>query len=184
MRLESWSSPRRRCQIAAVIAAVGLAGCSDTIDRPASVPRSDAEFLDKMVPHHEDAVVMVDEVLARGEDDEVRRIAERMKQDQLAEVEGMRALREELTGSSAPARKTAKDPHAKDDLTAMRELSGEALDQRFLRDMIAHHAEGVMTAHEARSALESEKTREMADKAFSKQTREMNEMLEMLEDSP
>ena len=61
----------------------------------------DREFIDMMIPHHEDAVVMAKEELEKGENDELRKLAEEIISAQNREIEQMRTWREEWYGSSA-----------------------------------------------------------------------------------
>jgi len=173
-------SAPRRARLLGLVAALGLATACDGVGRDrAAVPRNDVEFIDDMIPHHEGAVVMADEVLARGDSSDVRRIAEKIKEDELAEIEHMRSLRAELGESAEPKRK-AQDAQMKADISGLHSLYGEQLDDQFLRDMIAHHAQGVAMIHRARPNLESEKTRETADTSFVQQTREMHELVDLL----
>ena len=179
MLSQARSAPRR-ARLLGLVAALGLAiGCEGVGRDRAPVPRNDVEFIDDMIPHHEGAVVMVDEVLARGDSNDVRRIAEKIKENELAEIEHMRSLRAELGESEEPKRK-AQDPQMKADMSDLHSLYGEPLDDQFLRDMIAHHAQGVTMIHRARPNLQSEKTRETADTSFVQKTREMYELVELL----
>ena len=60
----------------------------------------DREFIDMMIPHHEDAVVMAKAELDKGENDTLRKLAEDIISAQNREIEQMRKWREQWYGSS------------------------------------------------------------------------------------
>ena len=59
----------------------------------------DREFIDMMIPHHEDAVTMANEELEKGENDTLLKLAEDIISAQNREIEQMRKWREEWYGS-------------------------------------------------------------------------------------
>lgn len=142
-------------------------------------PADDVGFVDFFVPHHMAAITMADEVLARGLDARVSAMAREMRDAQTREIERMKAARVELTGSptSPPP---PSDAHMEADLMLMRSLSGAALDQQFLDDMIPHHAAGLPVAHRALSSLGRPDMQELARIIAREQAREIGEMKELL----
>lgn len=121
---------------------------------------------------------MSDEVIARGADREVREMAEQIKLVQQREIDELLSLRAEL--SPGFGRPTVIDPHGESDLAAMAAASGPTLDALFLEHMIPHHAGAVSLAHRALPNLTVPALRELAETTFVQQTREMNELLDML----
>lgn len=63
----------------------------------------DQAFIDMMVPHHRDAILMAREVLAKGENADVRKLAEAIITAQATEIEEMNDFREETYGAPSPA---------------------------------------------------------------------------------
>ena len=159
-----------------------VAGCSDSDDadsvEPPPIPASDVDFIDNLVPHHEQAREMSDLVIARGSDPEVRAMAERMRGDQMAEIAELTAIRAEI-GPDFQLR-VMTDPHAEADMNSLASASGSAADVLFLQNMIPHHAGAVSLAHRAMDNLTVPALEEIARMTIVKQTREMNEMLDML----
>ena len=92
----------------------------------------------------------------------------------------MLAVRLEVAGSSAvPA--PPHDAVMMAEMEQMKQLSGAAFDQRFLEEMIPHHAAGIPTAHRAHPHLESPVLEKLAADIFNAQAREVGEMEAMLE---
>lgn len=63
----------------------------------------DQAFIDEMIPHHQAAIVMAREVLARGTDPEVARIASAVITAQSKEIQQMNTWRRAWYGSESPA---------------------------------------------------------------------------------
>ena len=147
--------------------------------QPPSIPANDVDYIDQLVPHHESAIAMADEVIARGSDPEVRAMAEDMKATQQEEIATLTRARAQLTGREAVD--PVMDPHSDIDMAELAEMSGPELDRAFLRNMIPHHAGAVVLSHRAMPSLERDDTRELAEMTVVMQTREMNAMLDMLE---
>lgn len=130
-------------------------------------------------PHHAAAIDMADEVIARGADADVKMMAQQMRDAQNEEIAMMQAARQDLTGRNAGD--PVEDPHSDQDMAEMAELSGMELDRAFLVHMIPHHADAVSISHRALRNLERDDMRELAEMTITAQTREMNEMLDMLQ---
>jgi uncharacterized protein (DUF305 family) len=178
-----------RAPLLACIAACSLtfvSACDDDDDPAAGDDRSlvgdrrvpltpdDELFVDFFIPHHEDAVMMAQMVVERGEREDVKQMARMIIQVQTAELERMRAVRNELTGSEeAPA---VNDPHMDADMERMRSMSGAELDEMFMEEMIAHHGAALPTAKRARTSVSREDLREMAEKMFEAQAKEIAEL--------
>lgn len=167
------------------VAVAASAGCQNgsksdlgSCEIPA-IPANDVEFIDQLAPHHAAMIDMADEVIARGADADVKTMAQQMKDAQNEEIAKMEVARQELTGRSVGD--PIEDPHSDQDMAEMAELSGIELDRAFLVHMIPHHADAVAVAHRALRNLERADMRELAEMTVVAQTREMNEMLDMLE---
>lgn len=142
-------------------------------------PADDVALIDFFVPHHQRAIDTATMVIARGARADVKALAQSIKDAQTAEIATMRAARQALTGQAdSPA--PPPDPHMDTDMAAMMALSGQALDTRFLTEMIPHHAAGLPPAHRGRPNLQRADMRQLALDIFSAQARAIGEMHTML----
>lgn len=142
-------------------------------------PADDIEFVDFFITHHEMAIMMAQQVVARGEDPEVRSMAEAVIESQTTETEQMRSIRATLAGSAEPPA-APPDPIAEPEMAEMMETSGSDLDRMFLVEMIPHHAAGLPTAHRAKPHVQNETLRAMADDIYQTQAEEIGSMRERL----
>ena len=138
-------------------------------------PLNDVVFVDFFIRHHRDAIMMAEMVLAKGSRPDVREMAKRVRDVQSAEVETMRRARSELTGRADPD-ETVRDPHMELDMATMNRLTGGPLDERFLKDMTAHHAGGLTVSHRAIPFLTRDDLRDLARQMSSDQATEVGEM--------
>lgn len=161
-----------------------LAACNDNSTdgvesvSPPPIPASDRDYIDNLVPHHEMAIQMADAELANGTDPNVKAMAQRMKDMQQEEITMLRTIRERVVGSDTIA--AMRDPHGDADIAELQATTGSAADVMFLDNMIPHHAGAVSLSHRALDNLSDPELIDMANKTIVMQTREMNEMLDML----
>lgn len=159
----------------------GTAGPPDVArpdPRTPYTPLGDVAFIDFFKPHHRMAIDMAEMVLERGENPEVRRLAERVRDAQSREVDLMRVAREELTGEGEYP--PLEDPTGEADMARIASLSGAALDRAFLVHMIPHHGGGLAPAHRAEAHLRRADLRELARSIFSAQAEEVGAMHALL----
>lgn len=98
---------------------------------------NEADYLVAMIPHHEEAIVAA-EALARSDRPKMRELGKAIVASQTAQIEQMRTHLAEWY----PDADTSSDyePMMRD----LSGLSGDALDEAFLIDMIPHHMVAVM----------------------------------------
>ena len=65
--------------------------------------RVDRHFIEMMIPHHQDAIVMADLALSRGRRSEVKELAASIKQEQTREIQQMRTWYKQWYGTAVPA---------------------------------------------------------------------------------
>lgn len=98
---------------------------------------NEADYLVAMIPHHEEAILAAEE-LARSDRADMRELGAAVVASQSAQIEQMRAY---LAGWYPDTDTTSDYEPMMRDLTG---LSGDALDEAFLQDMIPHHMIAVM----------------------------------------
>lgn len=132
----------------------------------------DVRFIDFTVPHHEDAMMMADQVIERGVTPAVVEFARSMREMQTKEVEELKAIRKELTGT-AHVPPPPPDPHMDRDMSQLMQLSGVELEQTFLKEMIPHHSGIIEVSHRSMKTLQHPELRDMAKDMFEMQSKEI-----------
>lgn len=142
-------------------------------------PDGDVTFIDFFVPHHRAAIAMAEEEIARGSDTAIVDMATMARDTQTDEVSIMTAARTALTGSAEPT-PPPDDPHMTSDMAAMKDVSGAALDQMFLTEMIPHHGAALPPSHRANPHVKRADLRSLADKMYTEQGKEIGVMAALL----
>ena len=103
---------------------------------------SDAMFLQMMIPHHEQAIVMSDLALSTSKDAEVLKLAKQIKDAQAPEIIKMQGWLADAELSEDPGHSMGNGMGgmlSDSDLSALKASTGKAFDKLFLEGMIAHH---------------------------------------------
>jgi uncharacterized protein (DUF305 family) len=103
---------------------------------------SDAMFLQMMIPHHEQAVVMSDLALSTSKDAEVLKLAKQIKDAQAPEIIKMQGWLADAGLSQDPGHPMGDGMGgmlSDSELSALKGSTGKAFDKLFLAGMIAHH---------------------------------------------
>ena len=103
---------------------------------------SDAMFLQMMIPHHEQAVVMSDLALSISKDAEVLKLAKQIKDAQAPEIIKMQGWLADAGLTEDPGHSMGDGMGgmlSDSDLSALKGSTGKAFDKLFLAGMIAHH---------------------------------------------
>lgn len=165
--------------ISSSLIAFGACSSNNKSDPPEApdVPQDDVALIDGMVAHHQRAIAMANEEIARGGSQDVKDMASQMIAKQQQESDMLLQIRKEVAGSSAIAR--VADPHSDLDMSDLQSLSGTDLDVAFLANMIPHHASAIVMAHRALPNLDRADLVDFAHSTIDDQTKEMGNMLEM-----
>jgi uncharacterized protein (DUF305 family) len=155
---------------------MGNMGNMNGMDHSMMMVNSEREFVTGMIPHHQEAVDTAQEVLARGGSTaEIRTLATEIIAAQETEIAMLMQWHLAWYGEAYVA-DSSYQPMMRD----LSQLSGAALDQRFLEDMIPHHMGAIMMAQSVRPYITQPEITDMADAIMTTQTAEIEVMQELL----
>lgn len=176
----------------AAVSILVLAGCQGGTPPPENAPPRptaataaatapepapyDAQFIDRMIPHHEMAVTMAKEALEKAERAELRQLAQAIIDAQEAEIRQMRDWRAAWYPSLPPTGAGASAPMAA--MGGESASSAGSFDRRFIDEMIPHHETAVTMATEAQERASHEELRQAAAKMTQSQSDEIRRLRE------
>ena len=147
----------------------GMAGMEGMT--PAQDP--DHEFLRMMVNHHAGLVALAAEAVTRASDDSVRTAANMLQQKQQAEQDSMSAMIQRMYNEQPHVMPMPKNMAQVDSL---KQTTGTAADQYFLRTVIAHHQEGIPMIDQFLPRSTKPEVRQMAEMMKADQQAEITEL--------
>jgi uncharacterized protein (DUF305 family) len=141
---------------------------------------SDERFIGMMAAHHQTAIEMAQVAQQEAQLPEARRIADNVVSTQQAEIDELRAIKEEAFGSSkVPLMMSSEEPS----MYAMEmpdQLVGqEPFDRAFIDSMIPHHASAIEMASLANMRIDNPEIKRFARGITDAQSREIGEMIEL-----
>ncbi|NQV97200.1 MAG: DUF305 domain-containing protein [Acidimicrobiaceae bacterium] len=188
-----------------LLAVVGLSACAGASHdmstmSGAVMPGStdpDVMFVQGMIPHHEQAVVMADLALdpAAGASQEVVALATRIKNAQAPEIELMNSWltswsvppQTDMTGGAMDHSNTGgmnmdnmMGMMSTEEMTTLKSSTGAAFDTAWLNGMIKHHQGAIMMAYGVKTSGKNPEVINLADQIILSQTAEIAEMQGML----
>lgn len=192
-------SQRRELALAVLAAAVLVAGVlvvavDDGADDPPGVDSVDVGFLQDMIDHHEQAVLLSLIALRNEPSGAVRDLAIDViasQREEIGKMEGWLILWGHERGQpsrqamawmgmrSTPA--TMPGMATRDELAALEAARGAALDDLFLTLMIVHHEGGIHMAEPASQEAEVDHVRFLAARIAQDQLREIRHMVAVQE---
>ncbi len=132
----------------------------------------DAQFIDSMIEHHQGAIDMAEQALQESERPEIRALAETIIATQQAEVDQMRAWREQWYPDLGPTTGLHM-PMGEMQISAD---ASQPFDARFIDAMIAHHRGAIDMARMAREQAEHSEIRELAEAIITTQEAEIAQL--------
>jgi uncharacterized protein (DUF305 family) len=204
MSTSSTRVPRAVAATLALALALALTACGDDPD-PAGTPAAeqtaangdvytgaDVEFATEMIPHHADALVMVDLTQGRTLTPAFADLTEDIRAAQAPEIETMAdwltswgeevpaTARDHVNshmGDDGTGAEMGMDP---DDLAALEDSDGTSFEQMWLRMMIEHHEGAIAMAQVEQADGVFPAAVELAESIESSQTAEIHVMQQML----
>ena len=151
---------------------------------------ADVSFAQNMIVHHQQAIEMSDMVIEKGENPDVKALAERIKGAQTPEIEILRTWLEEWGEEETPSDDAGHGgmDMGGDDATMMTDdemveleaAEGAELDKMFLEMMIRHHEGAISMAEAEVEDGEYPDAIELAEKIVDDQSAEIDEMKALL----
>lgn len=147
----------------------------------------DLRFIDAMIPHHEGALVMAQEVLQKSQRPEMKKLAEEIIKAQTKEIAEMKQWRKAWypKASATPMAWHAAMGH----MMAMSEDQRKSMmmsmdlgkadpqfDQRFLNAMIPHHEGAIVMANDVLSKAKAPELKQLANNIITSQQAEIDQM--------
>lgn len=137
---------------------------------------SEKDFIEKMIPHHQEAVDTAQQVVERGgATPEVKELVENIIVAQEKEITEMKSWYLAWYGEVYQDG-GAYVPMMRD----LSDLSGAELDRVFLEDMIMHHMGAVMMAEMVRPYIENQEIENLVQAIVETQTQEIELMMSLL----
>ena len=147
----------------------------------------DLRFLDSMIPHHQGALVMSQQVLAKSKRPELIKLAKGILADQQQDIAQMQQWRKQWypTASATPMMWHTEMKHEMPMTTAHKESMmmnmslGEAdagFDKRFLDAMIPHHQGAVTMAKDSLKKSKRPELQKLAQNIIASQQAEISQM--------
>lgn len=137
---------------------------------------SEREFIEEMIPHHQEAVDTAKEVIERGgTNPEVKTLVENIVIAQEKEIADMKQWYETWYGTPYVDKGTYKPM-----MRELASLSGKDLDKAFLSDMIMHHMGAIMMARSVQPYVQHEEMKQLTSNIVTTQSEEIILMRRLL----
>ena len=148
-------------------------GMMGGMDHSMMMVKSEREFLEGMIPHHQEAVDTAKEVIARGgSTPDIKKLAQAIVVAQEKEIAMMKVWYQNWYGEAYVAKPDAYAPMMRD----LSRLSGSALDRVFLEDMIQHHMGALMMAESVQPYIQNKEITNLTKAIMETQTAEITLM--------
>lgn len=152
-------------------------GMMGGMDHDEMMVKSDREFIEGMIPHHQEAVDTAKEVVTRGgTTPEIKKLVEGIVVAQEKEISMMKGWYQTWYGQPYKTKTDSYTPMMRD----LSSLSGAPLDKVFLEDMIMHHMGAIMMAHSVQTHIEHQEISDLTDAIVETQMAEIKLMRQLL----
>jgi uncharacterized protein (DUF305 family) len=189
--------------VVATMGALSLTACGqdDTPEDEASPSPTfndtDVAFAQRMIVHHQQAIIMAEMAQTRAQDPQVRRLGAEIEADQQPEIQTLTRLLQAwdrpvptMTPGRMPHMPTPSGtPHMprmtpQPDMSPMMDMRGPEFDRMFLQVMIDHHEEAITMARAELQSGANPQARQVAEDIEDSQTDQIAEMRQLLGPSP
>ena len=154
----------------------------------------DAHFIEQMIPHHEDAIIMAKLALKKAQRTEIKQLAESIIDSQGIEITKMKDWYKSWFGKDVPEGDIVMNQHGMkaensmhmgmmgNDTDMTRLEKAKDFDKAFVEEMIPHHQMAVMMATMLKNGTKRPEMTKLADDIITAQNREIEQMRGWLRD--
>ncbi len=172
----------------AVLGTLVFTGCSggSTIDQDASWNKADQKFVQEMIPHHEQAVVMSEMVTNVEISTQTTALASEIMGAQASEIELMQGFLNEWDVESDPHaghKMSGDESHGMmtdEELAELKNLSGADFEKMWLTKMLAHHQGAVKMAETVIADGKDLRVKTLAETIINAQQKEIAQINTLL----
>lgn len=145
----------------------------------------DQHFIEQMIPHHDDAIVMANLALSKAEHQEIKTLSGNIISSQSAEIKQMEEwyrdwFKKEVPENGKDERNEGMGMMHDGMMGNQSDIKGlenaKPFDKAFIEEMIPHHQMAVMMAHMLERATDRPEMKKLAQDIIAAQTKEINEM--------
>lgn len=144
----------------------------------------DRHFIEQMIPHHEDAIAMANIALTKAEHQEIKQLANTIKDDQTREISQMREFYKRTYGTDVPESSGMMGSGRgmgrggmmgnSTDLTELQ--NAKPFDKAFIEEMIPHHRMAIMMSQMLLRNSDNQEMRDLANSIIKSQNAEIEQM--------
>ncbi len=147
------------------------------MDHSMMMVKNEREFIEGMIPHHQEAVDTAKEVITRGgSTPEMKKLAQDIVVAQEKEIAMMKDWYQSWYGETYVAKTDVYTPMMRE----LVNLNGVMLDKVFLEDMIAHHEGALMMAQSVQPYIEHKEVADLSRAIVATQAEEILLMKKIL----
>ena len=147
---------------------------------PSSAENIDRHFIEQMIPHHDDAILMAEIAFEKAEHAELKTLSENINRTQSEEIAKMREWYKLWYGEDVPESSSGFGMifgGMMGDATDIEMLeSADPFDKELIEQMIPHHQMGIMMANMLLRGTEREEMKILAQEIIDAQSREIVSM--------
>lgn len=145
------------------------------ISGPLAANEVDRNFVDAMILHHQDGIEMAEMAIRKAESSELRRLAQKMADEQRRDIEQLRSMRDESLDPNRPELGGLPGMTGMN-MKWLESKSGREFDRVFAIAMIDHHMGGIKLAEHDLSRGSVTTVKSKAREIRTKQRRDMRDL--------
>ena len=170
--------------LATLLAACGGDGgnAGDAGGEAAGYNQADIDFLQAMIPHHEQAIEMAEMVEERTDRPELNELAGNVIESQTAEIDEIESMLEDAGEEAMDMADHGAMGMSQEELDELESLRGAKFDKMFSEMMIRHHEEAITMSRDVLDSGQSPDVADLAQGIIDEQQAEIQDLQTWLEE--